>query len=234
MSPRLWLLRAQARRLARLPFRRQGPLEGLVDELAPGRSFADIGAMWNAHGKIAFRAEERGATSVTAVDVSPPTQEYRNELARRNSNVRFVHGDLHDDSVREEAGVHDVVWCGGVLYHCPNPIHTLQCLREITKEALVLVSATIPEMPGKAQGAVFFPGLSERDRLAYDRAFTLTSRSGAARLGLTMPFDPDQFYGNWWWGLTPSSIRGMLETTGFKVTLSKTDGFHSRFVARAV
>ena len=233
MSPRPWLLGAQALRLARLPFRRQGPFEPLIDALAPGRSFVDVGAIWNVHGRVAFRAEERGATRVTAVDVSAPTPEYQVEFSRRESAVRFVQGDLHDDRVREETGPHDVVWCSGVLYHCPNPIHTLECLRELTAETLVLISATLPEMPGKSQASVFFPALPESERRAYDRAYTATSGSHAPRLGLTNPFDPAATYGNWWWGLTPSTIRGMLETTGFRVTESKTDGFHSRFVARA-
>lgn len=229
-----WLWWARARRKALLPFRRLGPFEPLIDELAPGRSFVDVGAMWNVHGRVAFTAEERGATNVTALDVSLPTDEYRAEHQRRGSSVRFVSGDIHNDRVRSETGPHEVVWCSGVLYHCPDPVHTLRCLREITTQTLVLISATIPEAPGKPRSAVFFPGLAERQRRAYDRAFTATSGSSAPRLGLTTPFDPDHHYGNWWWGLTPSSIEGMLETCGFEVTRRITDGFHTRFVAGAI
>jgi SAM-dependent methyltransferase len=234
MTPQPWLWWARARRKALLPWRRLGPLEPLIDELAPGRSFIDVGALWNVHGKVAFRAEERGAADVTALDVSSPTEEYRAEHERRGSAVRFVHGDIHDDAARAEAGPHDVVWCSGVLYHCPDPVHTLRCLREVTKRTLVLISATIPEVPWKRQAAVFFPGLPESERHAYDRAFTATSGIGAPRLGLTTPFDPGETYGNWWWGLTPSAVRAMLQVTGFEVTRTMSDGFHSRFVARAV
>lgn len=234
MTLRAWLMQARARRNVRRAVRRLGPIEPMVDRLAPDRSFVDVGAMWNVHGKVAFRAEANGATKVTAIDVSAPTEEYRAEHERRGSDVRFVLGDLHDDAVRAEAGAHDVVWCSGVLYHCPNPIHSLQCLREITNETLVLISATIPELPGVDQASVFFPGLGEKQRHAYDGAYTATSRLDAPRIGLTGPFDPAQFYGNWWWGLTPSSIRGMLEVTGFETAEVKSDGFHTRFVARAV
>ena len=227
-----WLLWARTRRKALLPWRRLGALEPLIDDLAPGHSFIDVGALWNVHGKVAFRAEEQGATAVTALDVSSPTEEYRAEHERRGSTVRFVHGDLHDEAVRAEAGLHDVVWCSGVLYHCPDPLHTLRCLREITTRTLVLISATIPEVPGKAQAAVFFPALGVRERKAYDRAFTATSGITSPRLGLTTPFDPGETYGNWWWGLAPSAIEGMLAACGFEVERTITDGFHTRIVAR--
>lgn len=229
-----WLWQARARRNLRRLVRRLGPIEPLIDELAPGRSFIDVGAMWRVHGKVAFRAEEHGASAVTALDVSTPTPEYRAEHERRDSKVRFVLGDVHDPAVREEAGPHDVVWCSGVLYHCPNPVHTLECLRELTQRTLVLISATLPDQPGVGQANVFFPGLPERDRLRYDRAYAAASGLSAERLGLSTPFDPEQRYGNWWWGLTPSAIRGMLEVTGFAVQQTKTDGFHTRIVARAV
>ena len=234
MTPRPSLWWARTRRKALLPWRRLGPLEPLIDELAPGNSFIDVGALWNVHGKVAFRAEEQGATKVTALDVSAPTDEYRAEHERRTSSVRFVHGDLHDDAVRDEAGPHDVVWCSGVLYHCPDPLHTLRCLREITTQSLVLISATIPEVPGRSKAAVFFPGLPEGERHAYDRAFTATSGISTPRLGLTTPFDAGQTYGNWWWGLTPSSIEGMLAACGFQVTRTIGDGFHTRIIARAL
>ena len=234
MTLRPWLIWARTRRKALLPWRRLGPLEPLIDALAPTGSFIDVGALWNVHGKVAFRAEEVGATRVTALDVSAPTDEYRAEHERRGSAVRFICGDIHDDSVRSEAGPHDVVWCSGVLYHCPDPLHTLRCLREITTQTLVLISATIPEVPGRSQAAVFFPALSESERRAYDRAFTATSGISAPRLALTTPFDAADTYGNWWWGLTPSSIEGMLKACGFEVKRTISDGFHTRIVARAV
>ena len=229
-----WLWQARARRNARRLLRPLGPPEPLVDELAPERSFIDVGAIWRMHGKVAFRAEGAGATRVTALDVAPPTAEYRDEHESRGSKVRFVLGDLHEPATREEAGAHDVVWCSGVVYHCPNPLHTLECLRELTLRTLVLISATLPEAPGARQAAVFFPGLEERQRRAYDAAYSAALGPGEGRLGLTSPFDPEQRYGNWWWGLTPSSLRGMLEVAGFSVVQTKSNGFHTRVVARAV
>jgi len=234
MTMAAWLWAARARRNAQRAVRPLGPIEPLVDELAPGRSFVDVGALWDAHGRIAFRAEERGATSVTAVDVSSETDEYRQERARRSSGVRFVRGDLHDSVARERIGPHDVVWCSGVLYHCPHPVQSLECLRELTRQTLVLITATVPEIPGIRHGAVFFPALSQRQRRRYVRAYDRTLGGRAERIGLTTPFDPAQGYGNWWWGLAPSTVEAMLHASGFAASVTKTSGFHTRIVARAV
>jgi hypothetical protein len=233
MTLAAWLWGSRARRNAQRALKPLGAIEPLIDELSPGKSFVDVGAIWNVHGATAFRAEDHGATSVTAMDISAETDEYKAEHARRGSSVRFVHGDLHDAAARERVGVHDVVWCAGVLYHCPNPVHSIECLREMTGETLVLITATAPELPGVQNAAVFFPGLSRRQGKAWSRAYDAALGGGRfERLGLSTPFDPAEAYGNWWWGLAPSAVEGMLEATGFTIAETKTNGFHTRVVAR--
>jgi SAM-dependent methyltransferase len=232
MAVGTWLLAARARRNVQRALRPLGPVDATIDQVAkPGRSFADIGALWSVHGRTAFMAEEKGASPVTAVDVSAATPEFESERERRGSSVRFVRGDVHDPDTLAAIGPHDVVWCSGVLYHCPNPVHTIECLRSITRETLVLITASVPEVPGIRNGSVFFPGLSERARRSYDRAFNAASNIDADRVGLTTPFDPDDSYAAWWWGLTPSSIEAMLTASRFKVAETKTNGFHTRIVA---
>jgi hypothetical protein len=83
-----------------------------------------------------------------------------------------------------------VVWCSGLIYHAPNPLLTLQRLRSITGQTLILASETIPEVPGLSQPCVFFPGLSDEDRLTHAGA-----RPGATALGLSVSFDREQSYG---------------------------------------
>jgi hypothetical protein len=34
---------------------------------------------------------------------------------------------------------------------------------------------------------------------------------------VTEPFDPAAGYGNYWFGMTPTALRAMLETSGFRV-----------------
>jgi hypothetical protein len=211
---RAWLAAARARR--RLTRRRHGPppREALVRRHAPGHSFADVGCMWSVDGAIAFAAEEAGATSVTGLDVMDATPAFEAARERRGSAVRFVHGDLHDPAVVDEVGVHDVVWCSGLLYHAPHPLLTLQRLRDLTGEILLLATESLPEVPGLPGACVFYPGAEPAPFAAPGRA------------GLATPFDPARAYENWWWGITPSALRGMLDATGFAVVELHDDGLH--------
>jgi len=184
--------------------------------------------MWNIDGGIAFLAEECGATAVTGLDVMGPTPAYEAEHQRRSSAVRFVRGDLHDPGAIAEVGNHDVVWCAGVLYHAPHPVLTLERLRSITRELLILGTATIPEVPGLEGACVFYPALSDTGRQVYEPV------DSVLRHGISTPFDPGQEYGNWWWGITPSALRGLLEATGFEVIETLDHHFHRTVLARPV
>jgi hypothetical protein len=203
------------------------PREELIRRHVRGRSFADIGCMWSVNGSIAFVAEEAGATEVTGLDIMAATPEYEGEHARRSSTVRFVQGDLHDADVAAEVGPHDVVWCSGVLYHAPNPLLTLERLRTITRETLILATETIPEVAGLSQACVFFPGLSDADRRIHAAA-----RPGTTALGLSTPFDRAQTYGAWWWGITPSAVRGMVAASGFEIVQEYGGPLHRTVIAR--
>ena len=230
-----WLAAARTARNARRLRRRLGHPTELVRKYALGRSFVDIGAMWERHAEVAFLAEDVGATKVTAVDVTPATAEYEAERARRGSEMRFIQGDLHAQETIREVGKHEVAWCSGVLYHTPNPYDTVTQLREYTSDVLIVVTAIMPEVPGVAQACVFYPGLPEPRRLAHDnahRAISAGKSRDAARVGLTNPFDPDQWWDNWWWGISPSALRAMLTTAGFDVVEVQHNNFHARAVAR--
>jgi hypothetical protein len=200
--------------------------DDLIPKYAPGRSFVDVGAMWGIHGRMAFLAEESGAAAVTAVDLTEPTPEFLEHHEAVNSKVRVVRGDLHDPATLEEVGQHDVVWCTGVLYHVASPHSTLERLRSICGEILMLGTQSLPEFEGVRQACVFWPGLPPEQRTAYGR-----DRPGD-RLGITVPFEPSQGYGNWWWGLTPSAIDSMLRVVGFEPVERIQEEFHTMVVAR--
>ena len=201
--------------------------EALVREHAAARSFLDVGCMWSVHGRICFVAEEAGATEVTGVDVMGPTPEFEAERARRASGVRFVEGDLHDPETLARAGVHDVVWCSGVLYHAPHPILTLERLRAVTGETLILATEALPELPWARGAAVLYPALGDADRRAYAGA------PGGEAIGVTTPYDRGRGYANWFWGITPSALRGMLRVAGFDVVRElRASPFHLTTIAR--
>jgi SAM-dependent methyltransferase len=217
---RAWM--AAARLRARR--RRVADREALVREHASGRSFLDVGCMWSVDGAICFLAEKSGASAVTGVDLMPASARFEEERERRSSSVRFVQGDLHDADVE----AHDVVWCFGVLYHVPNPVLTLERLRALTGEVLLLGTEVIPEVPGIPQACVFYPGLDPSARRAF------APPSAGRRAGLTDPFDAAEGYGNWWWGITPSALRGMLGAAGFAVESMHVDGLYATAVVRVL
>jgi hypothetical protein len=182
--------------------------------------------MWGVDGEVAFAAEAAGARSVSGLDVMAPTRRFQTEHERLGSAVRFVQGDIHDAGVAADLGHHDVVWCSGLIYHAPNPLLTLQCLREITGELLILSSETIPEIPGLRQACVFFPALSESDRAAH------ASARPTHQVGLTTEFDPARGYENWYWGLSASALEAMLRATGFEPMSVERRPLHTTVVAR--
>jgi methyltransferase family protein len=220
-----WRLKILAGRLRR---RRTAPApdrEEVVRRHAAGKSFCDVGCMWNVHGRIAFVAEEAGASRVTGVDVMGATTEFEAEHERRGSSVRYVNGDLHDPATAADVGPHEVVWCSGVLYHSPNPVLTLERLRELTTQTLILQTVTVPELPGVAQGLVFYPGLPEREKRLY-RLWGDTAEGG-----LASPHASESRYSPWWWGISPSALRGMLGSVGFEITEEWGDPFGLHVVA---
>jgi len=204
--------------------------EQLVRELAPGKSFLDAGGMWLLNGKVAFEAERAGASSVTELDGMDPTEEFTER--QRSSSVRFIQGDVHDPGTIEAVGPHDVVWCTGLLYHTPNPFLVLQHLRQLCRGHLLLGTRVIPEVPGIEQACVFYPGLPP----GAGRAYAAHDPNPAGLTGVGAPFDttPNMGYGNFWWGMSPSAVRGMLRTVGFEpVEEIRPDPFSIDVVARA-
>lgn len=209
LAVRAWIAGHAVR--ARVARRRRPPTDRLdiVRAFAPGRSFLDVGCMWRVHGEVAFAAEAAGATAVTGVDVMGATPEFTAEHERRRSAVRLVCGDLHDPPTLEEAGRHDTVWCSGVLYHAPDPVSTLRSLRSLCDDVLLLSTEVLPDVPGLPGACVLYPALDGAGRRAYARA------PGGAALGVTTPYDPAAGYGNWFWGITPSALDGLLRVAGF-------------------
>src|SRR5262249_44971125 len=148
------------------------------------------------------------------VDVIAATAEFERKHRERGSSVEFIRGDGVSPAVMAKIGEADVVLCAGVLYHHPSPYHMLVSLRELCRETLILASATIPESRAMGQAAVYYPGLSEGDRRIWDVA---RNHGGGKRWGINVPYDPAVGYSNWFWGMTPSCIKAMAETAGFRV-----------------
>lgn len=179
--------------------------------------------MWNVHGAYAFHAHEHGATAIVGLDVDPDTEEFRRKNLAAGSPIRFVRGDVNDPAVPDRLGRFDVVFCSGVLYHVPNPIHTLEQLKKLTGRLLILTSASTQSI-ATPQAAVLVPFLEESERAK------LTFRSPRRKVGLDSTFEADKGYGNWFWLPTPSCITAMLRLAGMSVK----EEYVSRYVTTIV
>jgi hypothetical protein len=189
------------------------PREELIARHVAGRSFVDVGCMWTIDGALCFAAEDAGAAAVTGVDVMARSERFDAELRRRDSRVRFVQGDLHDPATVAAIGTHDVVWCSGVLYHAPHPLLTLERLRALTGQTLLLATETVAETPGRRNTCVIAPGRDEHPNAE-------------------PPAGPGAGYGPWYWGISPSALRSMLMLSGFAVVEEFRTPFHVTVVAR--
>jgi hypothetical protein len=191
-------------------------------------SFADIGCMWGVNGLYSFIAEEAGATMVKAVDAFGPTPEFEAEADSRNSSVEFILGDVCSDDTLARIGVVDTVFCAGVLYHHPNPYEMLVALRRICRQTLILRTFAIPENRAMKNMAVFFPYMQEKDR----KLWNLLRQGLVMQLGITNEFNPEDGYGNYFWGMTPGCIRSLLKLAGFTVLEQRTEPFAQTFICR--
>jgi SAM-dependent methyltransferase len=188
----------------------------LIQELAPGKSFLDLGGMYGIVGEMAFLAEQAGATRVVLFDGMDPSDEFDEKHRRNESRLRYIQGDLHDADHIASLGQFDIVWCAGVIYHSPNPLQQLMHLRHVTRERLLLGTHVIPEVPGIEQACVLYPGISAEMQATYAHV-----HGGAERFpGMAGPFDttPLLAYANMWWGISPSALRSMMHYSGFEVT----------------
>lgn len=205
-------------------------LTALIRDAAPGKSFADIGCMWGVNGAHAFAAEDAGATRVVGVDVFGPTPEFERTHAERRSRVQFVLGDCTAPHTLERIGPVDVVFCAGVLYHHPSPFDVLAALRRICGERLILRTSTIPEVDGLPNAAVYFPALPPAAR----ELWHLKSLGLLHQAGISAPFRPEDGYGNWFWGLTPSCLRSLAETAGFRVCVQEEEPFAQTLICEPI
>jgi hypothetical protein len=201
-----------------------------IRQYARGHSFVDVGCMWGVNGKYAFLAEESGAKPVKALDVFGPTPEFQAKKQALNSSVEFILGDVTNAETIDRVGVADVVFCAGVLYHHPSPFDVLVALRRICGKTLILRTFAIPDIKGLPNAAVYFPMLKPKDRKLWD-----LSQLGVPRqIGITDSFEPQQGYGNFFWGLTPSCLASLMETAGFRIDAQASEAFAQTFICTPI
>jgi len=186
--------------------RRVHPLvQKIFQAEVPGRSFADIGCMWNCHGAYSFYAEAAGARDpLLAVDLGPATPSFESLHAALGSRIEFQQGDVLELCTQPH-GRYDVVFCSGVLYHAPDPMRLLAAVTSFVGDTLVLTSHTIP---GDEPILRFYP---------YDprpETYPWETLAGGRDVRFQVRY-PDA--APWWFAPTETTLEGMLRTLDLRV-----------------
>ena len=192
-------------------------------------------------------ALEAGATEATMMDNLPihnalwKVFEERCQKKGLKGYKMISDGDVNDLS---KLGQYDIVHCSGVIYHMPNPVHTMLQLRSVTLKYLLLTSMVVPELikteagevDMRGRGSIFVPaisgvtkdvcgqyldsleiqihGINSEEPFHWVYTSPLQSRS---------PHMSELFqvnYGPWWWLFTQSFVENLLSLVGFRIVSS--------------
>lgn len=116
------------------------------------------------------------------------------------------------------------------LHLLPNPLGTLVALRRLCKDYFILKTVVVPEVTGVMQSAVFWPRLSKKER----KLWSFNSFETDGQPSINSPFDYRYPKNQWYWGLSPSCSRALLQLAGFEVVENYVHPFMEIFVCRAV
>ena len=141
-----------------------------------------------------------------------------------------------------DIGPWDVVYCSGVIYHMPDPVHTMLQLRSLCKRYLVLTSMIVPPRMSGPDGevvlgegqVVFVPAISGVTKsvcAAHLDALDIKifgvnlnepfvwhyGDTGPSRAGENSIHGSGVNYGPWWWLFTEEFVERLLTLAGFRV-----------------
>jgi hypothetical protein len=200
-----------------------------IPQAVEGKSFIEVGGLWGVVNEQITLAHSAGATSLTQID--PGEEELWSSFhercaAAQVTDYHCIVGDINDPALTATVEPADVVHCAGVLYHCPHPLFTLQQLRRLTKQTLLLGCATIPERVANSAGelrleegsALFVPAATPTQLSVLVQYM---SEVGARDIPGIDQSLPDGWkvtdYAPWWWYFTPRFVESLLTLAGFKV-----------------
>lgn len=198
--------------------------EKIIAKCVAGKTFADIGPLWETiHEKISV-AHKHGASELTAIDLFDKNHVLWKKFTDRMKSMNITCNCL-SGNILNYRGQFDVVSCGGVIYHAPDPIHLLKKLRQITKEKLILTSTITPPKISNSHGEfnlpegamVFVPALSENNKRILSTHWNsfMTGRADGG-LQTSITWDANN-YTFWWWLFTPETLNAMCASCGFRI-----------------
>lgn len=210
------------------------PKDEWIKRLSPGRSFMDIGGLWGTKNEKVTVALKAGATRATMADIAPLDgpmwRDFDAHCANLGiSNYAKVRLDITAPGDASKTLRHELVHCSGIIYHLPDPFEILTNLRQLTGQWLILTSMVVPERIKNRAGtldfpadyAAFVPSLTDATRKIAAEHFRAANVSiGGITQAMEEPWlwpDGKPNFGPWWWLMSPSFLRGMIEVAGLKV-----------------
>ena len=209
--------------------------ESWVAAAVAGKTFAEVGGLWGTDNEQVTGAARAGASATTMIDIAPGGadddlwQRFRDRATALGvTGTTCLEGSIDDPGTVARAGSFDVVCCNGVLYHCPDPLHTLRQLRAITRETLVLGTVTMPETVATTAGtisveagaALLVPAIDESRRAILAQWLRdlgdIHIQADGITHGVPSGWALDD-YGPWWWMFTRDHVAGLMRVSGFEV-----------------
>ncbi len=126
------------------------PRDLYIAQVVAGKTFVDVGDLWGMVNEKVTVAAKAGAARTAMLDITPLDrplwQAFRERRASRGvSDCQLLSASIDEPGLERRVGQFDVVHCSGVLYRCPNPLHTLSQLARISRvltSILVLLPAS--------------------------------------------------------------------------------------------
>lgn len=218
-------------------------------------SFVDIGGIGenSCNERVTFAAN-CGFQKVCIADLEGPdhhlwTHFERNinpEISLKIDRKYRLNVD-HEDGMRE-FGEWDMVHSTGIMYHVPNPMHTLKNYRMITRKELIINTVIIPDRVTNSKGTLtfrpstclFMPALAGDDREILREHYQLKFGWDINKVSPqindvdnAMPYlqsSGDYSYYPYWWLFTKQSFEAALELLQMKVVDTWTWENHAHFV----
>lgn len=154
-----------------------------------GTTVLDVGT---SSGFFALEAYRRGAT-VTAIDIWADDCLLAEISQTMGLDLTYFSKNIYD--LDPSFGTFDLVICGSLLLHLPDPVGALRALRAVTGERLVISTAATPDSAESAEPVCHFVGrhADDGDYWAYWTVGAVALRQMLLAAGFSRVEDIDHF-----------------------------------------
>lgn len=214
------------------------PCNAWINRYVKGKTFVDVGGLWNTLNERVTIAAKAGASQVTMVDAMDESTGWWAKFHDRCKQYdvvceRNIIANVDAPDFAEKTGRYDMVHCSGIIYHCPNPLYSVSQLASIANEILILGSTRIPNTLTNSKGTIKM----ETGSALYVPTLNLTQKAvlahslqevGSHAFGITHPTNwALNNYDPWWYIFTDRYIEGLINACGFEV-LDAIEGWGGR------